>query len=78
MQHVQEVRQDVPSLVFTEIALSLQFSKSNSCGFSLLALSPEDVLPAVYLCTNKIAPDHENTVNLYVTSIIPFYRLKFD
>ncbi|XP_075492248.1 DNA ligase 6 isoform X1 [Primulina tabacum] len=28
---------------------------------SLLALSPEDVLPAVYLCTNKIAPDHENT-----------------
>lgn len=27
---------------------------------SLLALSPEDVLPAVYLCTNKIAPDHEN------------------
>ncbi|XP_057487838.1 DNA ligase 6 isoform X2 [Actinidia eriantha] len=29
---------------------------------SLLALSPEDVLPAVYLCTNKIAPDHENKV----------------
>ncbi|GKC55927.1 DNA ligase 6 isoform X3 [Tanacetum coccineum] len=28
---------------------------------SLLVLSPEDVLPAVYLCTNKIAPDHENT-----------------
>ncbi|KAI3451800.1 hypothetical protein Pfo_008465 [Paulownia fortunei] len=27
---------------------------------SLLALSPEDVLPAVYLCTNKIAPEHEN------------------
>ncbi|KAL7190750.1 hypothetical protein ACSBR2_022933 [Camellia fascicularis] len=27
---------------------------------SLLALSPEVVLPAVYLCTNKIAPDHEN------------------
>ncbi|GAB2301757.1 hypothetical protein Dimus_035783 [Dionaea muscipula] len=27
---------------------------------SLLALSPKDVLPAVYLCTNKIAPDHEN------------------
>ncbi|PIN13556.1 ATP-dependent DNA ligase I [Handroanthus impetiginosus] len=27
---------------------------------SLLALSPADVLPAVYLCTNKIAPDHEN------------------
>ncbi|KAG5535352.1 hypothetical protein RHGRI_023200 [Rhododendron griersonianum] len=27
---------------------------------SLLALSPDDVLPAVYLCTNKIAPDHEN------------------
>ncbi|KAK4477671.1 hypothetical protein RD792_016916 [Penstemon davidsonii] len=27
---------------------------------SLLALSPEDVIPAVYLCTNKIAPDHEN------------------
>ncbi|KAA8530607.1 hypothetical protein F0562_005316 [Nyssa sinensis] len=27
---------------------------------SLLSLSPEDVLPAVYLCTNKIAPDHEN------------------
>ncbi|KAF5180932.1 Dna ligase [Thalictrum thalictroides] len=27
---------------------------------SLLALSPQDVLPAVYLCTNKIAPDHAN------------------
>ncbi|XP_051127028.1 DNA ligase 6 isoform X2 [Andrographis paniculata] len=27
---------------------------------SLLALSPEDVLPTVYLCTNKIAPEHEN------------------
>ncbi|RWR93909.1 DNA repair metallo-beta-lactamase [Cinnamomum micranthum f. kanehirae] len=27
---------------------------------SLLALSPEDVLPAVNLCTNKIAADHEN------------------
>ncbi|CAJ1842765.1 unnamed protein product [Sphenostylis stenocarpa] len=27
---------------------------------SLLALSPADVLPAVYLCINKIAPDHEN------------------
>ncbi|CAH8257254.1 unnamed protein product [Arabidopsis lyrata] len=27
---------------------------------SLLALSPEDVLPAVYLCTNKISADHEN------------------
>ena len=32
---------------------------------SLLALSPEDVLPAVYLCTNRIAPEHENTVILY-------------
>ncbi|XP_021737417.1 DNA ligase 6-like isoform X2 [Chenopodium quinoa] len=27
---------------------------------SLLVLSPEDVLPAIYLCTNKIAADHEN------------------
>ncbi|KAM7278267.1 hypothetical protein ACFE04_005401 [Oxalis oulophora] len=27
---------------------------------SLLVLSPEDVLPAVYLCTHKIAADHEN------------------
>ncbi|KAI4352147.1 hypothetical protein L6164_006427 [Bauhinia variegata] len=27
---------------------------------SLLALSPADVLPAVYLCTNKLAADHEN------------------
>ncbi|KAI0513456.1 hypothetical protein KFK09_009477 [Dendrobium nobile] len=27
---------------------------------SLLALSPGDVLPAVYLCTNRIAADHEN------------------
>ncbi|XP_042500637.1 DNA ligase 6 isoform X2 [Macadamia integrifolia] len=26
---------------------------------SLLALSPEDVLPAIYLCTNKIAADYE-------------------
>ncbi|KAG7586032.1 DNA ligase ATP-dependent central [Arabidopsis thaliana x Arabidopsis arenosa] len=31
---------------------------------SLLALSPEDVLPAVYLCTNKIAADHENILNI--------------
>ncbi|XVE72141.1 hypothetical protein DITRI_Ditri11bG0015000 [Diplodiscus trichospermus] len=29
----------------------------------LLALSPEDMLPAVYLCTNKIAADHENIVS---------------
>uniref|UniRef100_A0A0D9V485 DNA ligase (ATP) n=1 Tax=Leersia perrieri TaxID=77586 RepID=A0A0D9V485_9ORYZ len=28
---------------------------------SLLALSPDDVLPAVYLCSNKISPEHENT-----------------
>ncbi|KQK09224.1 hypothetical protein BRADI_2g46780v3 [Brachypodium distachyon] len=27
---------------------------------SLLALSRDDVLPAVYLCTNKISPGHEN------------------
>ncbi|KAK4393580.1 DNA ligase 6, partial [Sesamum angolense] len=27
---------------------------------SLMVLSPEDVLPTVYLCTNKIAPEHEN------------------
>ncbi|XP_050372696.1 DNA ligase 6 isoform X2 [Argentina anserina] len=27
---------------------------------SLLALSPDDVLPSVYLCTNKIAADHKN------------------
>jgi len=26
----------------------------------LLALSPEDVLPAIYLCNNWIAPDYEN------------------
>ncbi|CAI9110622.1 OLC1v1010679C1 [Oldenlandia corymbosa var. corymbosa] len=26
---------------------------------SLLCLSPEDVIPTVYLCLNKIAPDHE-------------------
>lgn len=32
---------------------------------SLLALSPEDVLPAVYLCTNKIAADHENMVRFF-------------
>nr|CAB3477970.1 unnamed protein product [Digitaria exilis] len=31
---------------------------------SLLALSPDDVLPAVYLCTNKISPEHENMVVL--------------
>lgn len=31
---------------------------------SLLVLSSEDVLPAVYLCTNKIAADHENMVLL--------------
>lgn len=35
---------------------------------SLLALSPEDVLPAVYLCTNKIAADHENLVSLFLFS----------
>jgi len=31
-----------------------------------LALSPADVLPAVYLCTNKIAADHENKVGFPV------------
>jgi DNA ligase-1 len=32
---------------------------------SLLALSPEDVLPAIYLATNGIAPGFENTVSLF-------------
>lgn len=36
--------------------------------YSLLALSPDDVLPAVYLCTNKIAADHENKVGHSVPS----------
>ncbi|KAL3644358.1 hypothetical protein CASFOL_012290 [Castilleja foliolosa] len=27
---------------------------------SLLVLSPGDVLPAMYLCTNRISPEHEN------------------
>ncbi|KAK9118640.1 hypothetical protein Scep_016733 [Stephania cephalantha] len=31
---------------------------------SLLVLSPNDVLPAVYLCTNKIAADHKNLVSM--------------
>jgi hypothetical protein len=34
------------------------------CLYSLLALSPEDVLPAIYLATNGIAPGFENTVSL--------------
>lgn len=34
-----------------------------SFACSLLALSPDDVLPAVYLCTNRIAADHENMVS---------------
>lgn len=33
---------------------------------SLLVLSSEDVLPAVYLCTNKIAADHENMVQVII------------
>lgn len=45
----------------------LSSAGSVACNFfvscSLLALSPEDVLPAVYLCTNKIAADHENVVS---------------
>lgn len=40
---------------------------------SLLALSPEDVLPAVYLCTNKIAADHENMVRFF--SSVAFYTM---
>lgn len=49
---------------------------------SLLALSPDDVLPAIYLCTNKISPDHENMVSteiLYFTSCphLLFYPLIF-
>lgn len=49
------------------VFLNLSFLKGSffivfAC--SLLALSPEDVLPAVYLCTNKIAADHENMVGL--------------
>lgn len=31
---------------------------------SLLALSPNDVIHIVYLCTNKIAIDHKNIENL--------------
>lgn len=38
---------------------------------SVLALSPEDVLPSVYLCTNKIAADHENIVGLTLLYFIP-------
>lgn len=37
---------------------------------SLLALSPEDVLPAAYLCTNKIAADHENVVSGLLSLIL--------
>ncbi|KAL6529949.1 hypothetical protein OROMI_028594 [Orobanche minor] len=37
---------------------------------SLLVLSPEDVLPAVYLCTNKIAPEHENMELNIGTSVV--------
>ncbi|XP_052877641.1 DNA ligase 6-like [Gossypium arboreum] len=29
---------------------------------NLLALPPEDVLPVVYLCSYKVAPDHENII----------------
>ncbi|MBA0715534.1 hypothetical protein Golax_014424, partial [Gossypium laxum] len=29
---------------------------------NLLALPPEDVLPVVYLCTYKVAPDYENII----------------
>jgi len=39
---------------------------------SLLALSPDDVLPAVYLCTNKISPDHENMVSTQIPYFIYF------
>lgn len=49
---------------------------------SLLALSPQDVLPALYLCTNKIAPDHVNMVSvlpIFTTVLgvpLPFSHLK--
>jgi len=43
----------------------------------LFALSPEDVLPAVYLCTNKIAADHENIVSLrFISSSFSFFLSK--
>jgi hypothetical protein len=35
------------------------------CLYSLLALSPEDVFPAIYLGTNGIAPGFENAVSLF-------------
>lgn len=38
----------------------------------MLALSPDDVLPAVYLCTNKISPDHENMVTTVITVLRTF------
>ncbi|KAJ6402481.1 hypothetical protein OIU84_014557 [Salix udensis] len=40
--------------------LEAEKGKIKATSLFLLALSPEDVLPAVYLCTNKIAADHEN------------------
>lgn len=35
----------------------------------MLALSPDDVLPAVYLCTNKIASNHENIVSKFLSHL---------
>ncbi|CAI9296393.1 unnamed protein product [Lactuca saligna] len=44
-----------------KVMFSLWMQEYGSSVHQLLILSPEDVLPTVYLCTNKIAPDQENT-----------------
>lgn len=60
---------DVSGLLFSiGVAFSTLVYVVHDCWrclflYSLLALSPEDVLPSVYLCTNKIAADHENVVS---------------
>jgi len=41
-------------------------------GMQFASLSPDDVLPAVYLCTNKISPDHENMVSTQIPYFIYF------
>ena len=30
-----------------------------NCFRAIIATTPEDLLPTVYLCTNKVAPSHE-------------------
>ena len=72
LQHVQEVFQCLSLYSFTYPCCCWSSPEMFTFECSLLALSPNDVLPAVYLWTNKISPDHDNMVTTVITVLHTF------